>query len=122
MMYILAALIGTLCVSCVNSSKGEVYSLALQHGFESSSVQVWVDNNLYYKGKVTTDSSLGLAHLISNIGPCSEITLKVRCDDGSEFVRTFRLTHRGGGHIGINFDPVLKEMEFEQQKKPFSYY
>lgn len=109
----------TSCASLVGDLR-ENYTLDLQHGFEKSKVEVFADDRMVFRGTVTTESCIGLAHRIPDTGPCFTITVKVRHRDGKAQQGTTRPNRRGGWLIGMNAH--TEGLLFEQFDGTVYYY
>ena len=107
--------------SCVSKIESTSYYVDLQHGFEDTPVEVWADDRLCYKGRVTTESSLGFArHAFDE--PCLSVTIKVFCDNGTVLAEVFQPNPKKGVFIGVNFDPLGQTWNIKQYRKGFRYY
>jgi len=109
-------------MSCVNNTVKNVYTIDLQHGFEATRVEVWIDGCLHYKCEATTDSSLGFAKSIPNATVVSYVSVEVSCLDGQTLKKDFYPMPNKGVYIGVNFDPIGKILYFQQKREAFRYY
>ncbi|WP_395736181.1 hypothetical protein [Prosthecobacter sp.] len=114
----------TTCVlitSCSHRTPPASFSIALEHGFEQSKVEVLINGRPHFKGVVTSDASMGLARTLPATGPCTQIAVKVRCKDGSMASQNYYPTPSRGFFIGVNFNPFFNKINFEQRDGPVFY-
>jgi hypothetical protein len=108
-------------ISCAHRTTPASYSIHLQHGFDHSKVEVLINGRQHFKGVVTSDASLGLAKELPNTGPCTQVTVKVRCDDGSTSTQDYYPAPSRGVLIGVSFDPFTNQVNIEQHSKAILY-
>lgn len=110
------------CIACKKEADtAAVYPLTvdIQAYFQTSSVQVLVDENEFFYSRVTTNPITGLAHSITRDKNAGSHQMRVLADDKDEAVLNFTLDkHR---YIGINRAADGK-LSFIVSDTPFVYF